>query len=104
MDCSVINKDSFNEYWHVFLAPDQGYSNIIKLHDHLYSKYILDTLFLELQFVPHIGIANSKDKWKCNKLIDKFNASGKRISGRVDSIEIVSFENNKVESIKQVKL
>lgn len=43
--CAVINKDSFSDYWHVFLTPDQGHSNVVKLHDKLYSDFLLDTLF-----------------------------------------------------------
>ncbi|SDG40232.1 2'-5' RNA ligase [Fontibacillus panacisegetis] len=102
--CAVINKDSFSDDWHVFLTPDQGHSNVVKLHDKLYSDFLLDTLFLELQFVPHIGVANSKDKWKCKKLVDEFNDSNKIINGRVESIDIVSFEDNKVDHIKKISL
>ncbi|MNI85306.1 hypothetical protein D3C73_1422860 [compost metagenome] len=49
-------------------------------------------------------MANSKDKWKCKKQVDEFNDSNKIINGRVESIDIVSFENNKVDHIKKISL
>lgn len=102
--CAVIDKDAFNEYWHVFLVPDQGFSSIIKLHDQLYSENLLDSLLLEIPFIPHIGIGNSKDKWECKKLIDEINRNNINITGVIDSIDIIRFENNKVEKIKKIIL
>lgn len=34
--CAAVVKDATNEYAHVFLVPDEGHSEIIKLHDRLY--------------------------------------------------------------------
>ncbi|WP_155609055.1 hypothetical protein [Paenibacillus woosongensis] len=36
-------------FGHVFLTPDQGHGNVIKLHDKLYSEFLLDILFLEYE-------------------------------------------------------
>src|SRR5205809_263105 len=33
---ATINQDYSAEYFHEFLVPDQGYSDIVKLHDKLY--------------------------------------------------------------------
>ncbi len=101
---AVINKDSFSDYWHVFLTPDQGNSNIIKLHDKLYSGKIAKTLMLELQFVSHVGIGNSKDKWVCKQLVDEINGLDIRISGRIAYLDIVKYEKDKVETIKKLGL
>ncbi|MEH1799260.1 MAG: 2'-5' RNA ligase family protein [Nostoc sp.] len=35
--CAVLSNDVFSQYTHVFLVPDEGYSNIVKLHDCLYT-------------------------------------------------------------------
>ena len=102
--CAVINKDAFNDYWHVFLVPDEGHSDIIKLHDMLYSDTLLDTLLLDIQFVPHIGIANSKDKWVCKKLVDEINTNNINISGTIRTLDIVVYENNIVKSIEKIDL
>ncbi len=101
---AIINKDSFSDYWHVFLTPDQGNSDIIKLHDKLYSGKITKTLMLEIQFVSHIGIGNSKDKWVCKKLVDEINSMNIKISGRIAYLDIVNYENNKVETLKKLRL
>lgn len=102
--CATINKGAFNEYWHVFLVPDEGYSEIIRLHDKLYSEVLSDTLYLEIPFIPHIGIGNSKDKWKCKILVDDLNASDIKISGTIKTIVIAASEPEVVQSIEEIEL
>ena len=34
--CATVVKDATNGYTHVFLVPDEGHSEIAKLHDRLY--------------------------------------------------------------------
>jgi len=102
--CSVINKDALNDYWHVFLTPDEGNSEIIKLHDMLYSGELSDNLLLEIPFIPHIGIGNSKDKWICKKLIDDINERGINIKGSITQLDIVSYVDNEVKTIKKIEL
>lgn len=102
--CSIIDKDAFNEYWHIFLTPDQGYSSIVKLHDRLYSGKLKDTLILEIPFIPHVGIGNSRDKWHCKELIDEINSSDIQIHGRINALDIVRYENDKVETLKKIFL
>lgn len=59
--CAIRNNDLTSDYWHVLLAPDKGFSDIVKLHDKLYSGKLKDLERLDLDFIPHMGIANSKD-------------------------------------------
>jgi hypothetical protein len=40
--CGVLCNDAFSKYTHVFLVPDEEYSNIVKLHDRLYKGIIAD--------------------------------------------------------------
>ena len=57
--CATINKDAFSDYYYEFLVPDKGYSDIVKLHDKLYSGILSKCLRLDIDFIPHIGIGDS---------------------------------------------
>ncbi len=87
-----------------FLTPDRGFSNIVKIHDKLYSESLKESLMMEIQFVPHIGIGNSRDKLKCKALVDEFNSSGKPIVGSVKNLDIIKYENDVVTTLKKIKL
>lgn len=102
--CATINKDAFSEYFHAFLVPDEGYSKIVKLHDKLYSDKLQDNLRLDLDFVPHIGIGNSQDKFKCKKMVDEWNKKEFELSGTISLLTIVKYENNVVTIIEEIKL
>ena len=102
--CATINKDAFSEYYHSFLVPDEGYSKIIKLHDKLYSEQLKDNLRLDIDFVPHIGVGNSKDKFVCKKMVDSWNKKDFLISGTISNLTIVEFENNKVIKLQDIGL
>ncbi|MGC8771725.1 MAG: 2'-5' RNA ligase family protein [Brevinematia bacterium] len=102
--CATINKDAFSNYYHVFLVPDEGYSNIVKIHDRLYSGLLKDNHRLDVDFIPHIGIANSVDKYKCKRLVDYWNSKEFEINGTISKITIIKYENNIVTNIEDIRL
>jgi 2'-5' RNA ligase len=102
--CATINKDAFNDYFHAFLVPDEGYSRFVKLHDILYSDKLKNNLRLDIDFVPHIGIGNSKDKFLVKKMVDEWNQKEFSISGKVNYLTIVNYENDKVTKIQEIEL
>jgi hypothetical protein len=102
--CAVINKDSFSDFYHLLLVPDEGFGKITKLHDKLYSGLLKDNHRLDLTFLPHIGIANSLDKFECKKMVDEWNEKEFSISGKVTCLSVVKFENDRVTSIREIEL
>jgi len=102
--CAVLGDDAFNDYTHVFLAPDEGFSHVVKLHDRLYTGLLEDELRLDIPFIPHIGIANSLDPLDCKDVIDEINATPLEIRGRVETLDIIWYENNRVGTIEQIIL
>lgn len=102
--CAVINLDCTGKYYHEFLVPDEGYSDVVKLHDKLYSGKFYNNLRLDIDFIPHIGIGNSENVSVCKKNIDMLNSKDILIMGSIQVLEIVKYENDKVEIIKTVRL
>ena len=102
--CATINQDDSKDFYHEFLVPDEGYSNIVKLHDKLYSDIFLDNLRFDIDFVPHIGIGNSEDVLVSKRRIDELNAKDLLIEGTVQVLDIVKYENNQISTVKKVTL
>lgn len=102
--CVTVNKDSFLDYYHLLMVPDKGYSNIIKLHDKLYSDILFNCLRLDIDFIPHMGIANSKNKYEVKKWADSWNKKGFIISGKVDALTICDYTDNVLTDIESIKL
>jgi hypothetical protein len=102
--CAVLDKDAFNDYTHVFLVPDEGYSLIIKLHDLLYTGPLAPELRLDLPFIPHIGVANALDPSHCKKVADSLNASSLAMAGTVEELRIVSYTDNRVTPLQTIAL
>jgi 2'-5' RNA ligase superfamily len=102
--CAVLSNDAFSNYIHVFLVPDEGYSKIIKLHDRLYTGILTDELRLDIPFIPHLGIGNSLDANRCKALVDRLNSKQFEIRGRIDRLDVIWNEDDRVETIELVKL
>ncbi len=104
LKCATINKDAFSDYYHEFLVPEKGYSEIVRLHDRLYSGKLFSALRLDIDFIPHIGIGNSKDPLKCKRTVDKLNAANISIKGLVTKLTIVRYENSNVQMLLDIPL
>ncbi len=102
--CAVINKDAFSDYFHTFLVPDEGFSKIVKWHDILYSDKLKNNLKLDIDFIPHITIGNSTDKFLCKKMVDTWNEKEFEISGLITHITIIKYENSIVSHIEEIEL
>jgi hypothetical protein len=104
ISCAVLCDDAFSNYTHVFLVPDQGYSNIVKLHDRLYTAVLADELRLDIPFIPHIGIANSVNAQSCKELVNRLNRQQVEICGRIDRLDIIWSEDDLVGTIASIAI
>lgn len=102
--CATLNKDAFNDYYHTFLVPDEGFSHFIKLHDILYANLLFPHRALQIDFIPHLGIGNSRYPEECLEMISSWNRRPFAIHGRISALDIVSFEKNKVKTILKISL
>ena len=102
--CAVLANDAFSRYTHVFLFPDEGCSNIVKLHDRLYTGVLTSELRLDIPFIPHISIANSLDPHHCKQLVDRLNSQQFEIRGRIDRLDIIASQGDLVETIESINL
>ena len=102
--CAIVNKDAFSDRYHSFLVPDEGFSDLVKLHDKLYSSKLSGDLRLDIGYIPHIGIGSWMDKFECKKQVEEWNNKEMTIKGSITAIEIVSYENDIVTPVERIKL
>ena len=102
--CASLDRDAFVDTYHAFLVPDEGYSQIVRLHDRLYAGRLFPYRVLEVDFIPHIGIGNSKDPLKCLEMVESWNRAEFAIPGRVRVLDIGNYENDTVQTLERVTL
>ena len=104
MKVATVNQDDSGEYYHEFLVPDRGYSDMVKLHDRLYSGALKGYLRLDIDFIPHIGIGNSDDAAVSKKRVDTLNARNFEIKGAVKMLDILEYSGGTVKTIERIEL
>lgn len=102
--CTILGDPDFQGHAHAFLVPDEGFSDIVRLHDRLYTGPLAEFLRLDLPFIPHLGIANTPESDDCKVLIDDLNAEKFEISGRVNSLDVVEYDGETVSPVEQFSL
>lgn len=102
--CAVLNKDAFSDYYHTLLVPDEGYSQVVKLHDRLYADKLFSNRALHVDFIPHIGVGNSKNPQQCLQMIDSWNKDEFAIWGRMIALDVVRYEEDTVQTIQRLAL
>lgn len=102
--CALVVKDALNEQTHTFLVPDEGFSDIVKLHDRLYCDLLAGELRLDIPFIPHITVASSSDPQVCKRIADEINRQNPLITGSLRVIDIVHFANRRVTTLEQILL
>jgi hypothetical protein len=101
---ATINQDDSGEYYHEFLVPDKGYSDIVELHNKLYSGVLASSQRFDIDFIPHISIGDSEDVHASKKRTDALNAQGILVSGHVGSLDVLELADGKVSTVEKVRL
>lgn len=101
---ATINQDTSGNYYHEFLVPDAGYSNIVKLHDKAYSDLLAPYLRFDVDFIPHISIGNSEDAQASKQRVDDLNARGVLIHGHISSLDVIEFADGVINTLEKIQL
>ncbi len=102
--CSMIVKDSFSEFHDLFLVPDKGNSDIIRMHDKFYTGILFPELRLDIPFIPHIAIGGSDNPQECKIYSDMVNENKFCINGIINSLDIVWYDHPEVKTVEKIKL
>lgn len=76
----------------IFLVPDQGYEEIVKLHDKIYSGKFKSSLRLDIPFIPHITIGAGLELTTAKNLVDQLNSRQIDFFVKIDHFDIVKIE------------
>jgi len=102
--CALVVKDCLSKYTHVFLMPDDGFSDIVRLHDRLYTGLLASELRLDIPFLPHIGIGSAIAPEACKGLAENLNEGNFSIEGTIDTLDIASFGGKSMKTIERIQL
>ena len=100
----ITVKDSLRPNTHLFLIPEDGSSDLIKLHDILYTDLLSSQLRLDIPFVPHITIGNTSDPESLQKVIEDRNARNLSIKGTIDTLDVLQYDGQEVKTLERIKL
>ena len=102
--CAILGDPKFMDHAHAFLIPDEGFSDVVGLHDRLYTGPLATALRLDLPFIPHIGVASTPDLDDCKAIVDQLNKNKFEIRGRVDTLDVIGYDGKKVWAIERCAL
>jgi 2'-5' RNA ligase len=101
---AITVKDKLSESYHLFLTPDEGSDDIIRLHDNLYTGILAAELRRDIPFIPHITLGNIGTQEIFHTLTENFNAVPLNIKGTLGILEIASLEGQKVLTQERISL
>ncbi len=101
---AALNKDMSGELYHAFLVPDEGHSQFLKLRHSLIADRFFCPEVYEYDFIPHIGVGNSRDPGRCAAMVADWNSQPFEIQGSVKALDVAKYEDDKVTRIERVLL
>ena len=84
----------------VFLVPDEGFGEAVRLHSRLYANSLQSELRLDVPFIPHLTIGSSIEMGLAKREVDKLNSNRFRFSFEVENLTIVKVTD--VGAVRQV--
>jgi len=104
LNCAIVVKDSFSEYWDIFLLPDKGNSSIIKMHNLLYTDVLITQLRIDIPYIAHMNIGNDTDPFYCYNLARELNESDIRVDGKINALSIAHYDGKTLTKVEDIIL
>lgn len=101
---AILNKDAFKPYYHAFLVPEEGYSDIVKMHDQLYGGKLAGEWRTDIDYIPHIGVGNAGDELRCKEMVEAWNVEAFAIAGRIRQLTLLKYEANVLTRLVELEL
>ncbi len=86
--CALPVPDPASGTTFVYLAPDEGFSALVRLHDRLYSGPFAEALRLDLPYIPHITLGRIAEAKLARALADDLNGQEPEIRARLETVEL----------------
>lgn len=102
--CAILGDPDFMGHAHAFLTPDEGFSDVVRLHDRLYTGPLASELRMDLPFIPHVGIASTPSLEECKTIVNELNEERFEIRGQVDALDVIGYDGTRVWSIERYAL
>lgn len=101
---ATVVKSSCGDDRSIFLVPDEGYNDIVRLHDRLYTGVLADHLRPDIPYIPHITVGVVDNPESGRKIVDEINRKEPAIPGRIRSIDIAYYDGGRVNTIEKIDL
>lgn len=101
---ALVVKDALSDNTHTFLVPDQGFGDLVKLHDKVYTGMLANELRLDIPYIPHITVATSPNATHCKRIADEINSEHVAIQGAITTIDLIEVANRTVTTVEQFLL
>lgn len=102
--CCLPVKDVLSSQTHLFLTPDEGLSQIVKLHDRLYTGILHPELRLDIPYIPHMTLGYSDDAQYCKQVADELNQTNFEITGKLDALSVLAITESAVDVLATIPL
>jgi len=103
--CHVsMSYNPFLDIYQEYLVPETGHAALSKLHNRLYVGAFAPQLRLDIGYVPHISIGRCDHPHIGKQRMDALNRGDFAIKGRIDALDVMSFEDGRMQRIETIPL
>lgn len=100
----TLGQDHASPVTYVFLVPNVGGSDILKLRNLLHTGVLKRHLRPEIPFTPHLTLAASESAEEMQHLCERLNEAPPSISGTISSLSLVCRCSGAVREVYSVSL
>jgi 2'-5' RNA ligase len=102
--CALVMPETGRAGGHLFLVPDEGMSQLVKLHDALYRGPLAPHLRLDIPFVPHITVGAGHDLAALHQVAQELNATEFALHAKIEQLTLVRHAAGAVATMAEAAL
>ena len=90
--------------YYVSLLPENGYPELLALHDALYDGVLAIHRRRDIAFTPHVTLGRHDQVSQCERIANQLNEERRSVRARVNSVDVVEVTDSAVRTVAKISL
>jgi 2'-5' RNA ligase len=101
---AVAFPDRVGSGYYVFLLAEEGYAELLAVHDALYNGVLADHRRRDIPFVPHVTVGAHPQLGECERIANQLNEERRIVRAQINNVDVIEVDESMVRTVAEIPL
>jgi 2'-5' RNA ligase len=101
---AAVYPDAIGGGGYIFLVAEEGYRELVTLHDALYEGVLAAHKRPDIPFVPHVTVGGQPQVGECERIANELNGEDRIVRAWINSVDVIELGESMMRTVAEIPL